>query len=133
MRDKFVFEWKVESDSVYAGAADAGRGFLRFLRLAEGENGLLPLWWSPAKSAGCEALGMKAGWSSLARPITKVEVLEHYDNPAMAMHMRMFVVQVYSCELEGQDGSGALETGLKVENGELIGMLFNIVLLQPFS
>lgn len=76
---------------------------------------------------------MKAGWSSLARPITKVEVLEHYDNPAMAMHMRMFAVQVYSCELEGQDGSGALETGLKVENGELIGMLFNIVLLQPFS
>lgn len=52
----------------------------------------------------------------------------------MAMHMRMFAVQVYSCELEGQDGSGALETGLKVEVGELIGMmLFNIVLPQPFS
>lgn len=75
-----MFEWKVESDSVYAGAADAGRGFLRFLRLAEGENGLLPLWWSPAKSAECEALGMKAGWSSLARPITKMEVLSTTTN-----------------------------------------------------
>ena len=117
MEDNYNLEGDADTDSIYGGAANGQRGFRQFLRLAEKRPGLLPSWWSPAKAAACEDLGMRNGWSSLSRRIDKSGVGEHYGNPNMPMQLRMFAEQVYGRGPAGQSGAGMRKVQMMAEAG----------------
>lgn len=89
---------------LYGGAADGRVRFVRFLDLAESRTGLLPSWWSTAKREGCIMVGSEAGWSSLAREVSKGELIEHFGNSLMPMQLRLFGEQVYGRGPGGQSG-----------------------------
>jgi len=117
MEDNFNLEGDRARDSVYGGAADGRVGFTRFLTLAESRNGLLPPWWSKEKAEECMALGLsnEAGWSSLARKITKSQVIEHYGNDLMPMQLRLFGEQVYGRGPGGQSGEMIIMMQMQTE------------------
>jgi mitochondrial splicing suppressor protein 51 len=117
MEDNYNLEGKADDDSIYSGAPNGGRGFQRFLRLAEKRNGLLPLWWSQEKAAECMSVGLNDEWSSLACAIEKSDVAEHYGNPLMPMQLRMFGEQVYGRGPGGQSGAGMRQMQMMSERG----------------
>jgi splicing suppressor protein 51 len=119
VEDDYKLEGDADADSIYGGASDGRQGFRRFLRLAEKRRGLLPSWWSPEKAAECEAVGIKAGWSSLSSAIEKSDVTAHYGSPTMPMQLRMLGEQVYGRGPGGQSGAGMRRIQMMQENGEM--------------
>ena len=117
--DDYNLEGIAPADSIYGGAQDGQQGFRRFLRLAQGNEGLLPPWWSQENSAECEAVGTNAGWSSLASEIQKSDIMEHYGNPKMPMQLRILGEQVYGRGPGGQGGATAVQFGMMAETGEM--------------
>lgn len=118
MEDDYTFEGEADTDSIYGGASDGGRGFQRFLTLAKSKGGLLPSWWSEEKTSECIQLGMRnTGWSSLATPVEKSDIVEHYGDPVMPMQMRMFGEQVYGRGPGGQSGAGMMKMQMVMEGG----------------
>jgi mitochondrial splicing suppressor protein 51 len=82
-------------------------GFQQFLVLAKQRPNFLPAWWDDEAAAQCQAFGTESGaaWYNLERRVTKGEVNEHYDNPLMAMQLRMLGEVVYERGPGGQDGT----------------------------
>jgi splicing suppressor protein 51 len=117
MEDNFNLEGEADSDGVYGGAPDGRQGFRRFLRLAETRPGLLPSWWSQEKAAECEAVGARAGWSSLSSAVEKADVIKHYGNPEMPMQLRVFGEQVYGRGPGGQGSATLLAMQMMAERG----------------
>jgi splicing suppressor protein 51 len=116
MEDNFTLEGDRDRDSVYGGAADGRVGFQRFLRLAEVKDGLLPSWWSKEKGDECVALGLSNGpWSSLAKKVTKSELIQHYGNSLMPMQLRLFGEQVYGRGPGGQSGEMIIMMQMQAE------------------
>lgn len=126
VEDDYKFGGEVDNDSLYGGAQDGRRGFRRFLRLAEKQGRLLPLWWSREKAAECEAVGMSRGWSSLAAAVEKSDIIEHYGNPVMPMQLRMFGEQVYGSGPGGQSGASMRQIQMMAEKGEMHASVLNM-------
>jgi len=118
MEDNFTLEGGRDRDSIYGGAADGRVGFQRFLELAEAKDGLLPSWWSKEKADDCVSLGLSNGpWSSLAKKVTKSELIEHYGNSVMPMQLRLFGEQVYGRGPGGQSGEMIIMMQMQAEKG----------------
>ncbi|KAJ5811949.1 hypothetical protein N7474_008250 [Penicillium riverlandense] len=61
MDDNWTRHLQTESDNIYGGAPNSCASFLRFLRLVESRDNLLPAWWSPEKADECMA--SRNGWN----------------------------------------------------------------------
>jgi mitochondrial splicing suppressor protein 51 len=104
--DNVNLEGIKDKGSVYKSAQNSLQPFKKFLGLAASRQGLLPSWWSDAKRAKCEQLGLNEGWSSLARKVTKLKIIERYGDDRFPMQLRMLGEVVYQRGPGGQDGTG---------------------------
>ena len=119
MEDEYVFHGNADLDCIYGGAPDSRKGFRRFLRLTENKRELLPQWWSPEKAKTCVAFGLRPvnGWSSLAHPVEKADVLDHYKDPSFPMQLRMFGEQVWGTGPARQSGTTMMQQMMQFERG----------------
>lgn len=130
MEDDYNLEGEADVDSIYGGAEHGGRGFQRFLSLAQSRRGLLPSWWSEEKASECMRLGIRnSGWSSLSSAVEKSDIVEHYGSPVMPMQLRMLGEQVYGRGPGGQPGAGMMKMQMMMEGGES-GMHFSSMSLR---
>ncbi|KAI8602168.1 putative MYND domain protein [Dissophora ornata] len=125
--DDYKYGGDADTNSIYGGAPDGREGFLKFLVLAENQRALLPSWWSKEKANECVTLGMeKEGWSSLANPAEKADLVEHYGDPLMPMQLRMFGEQVYGTGPGGMSGAAMLQAQMMGESGRSYTSTFGV-------
>ncbi|KAK8194242.1 hypothetical protein M8818_007430 [Zalaria obscura] len=120
--DNYKFGGENTPGSVYAEDDEETSlpAFRKFLRLAEGRNGLLPSWWSPEKAEKCVERGTKAipDWFSLQYAPEKDDISDYYNDMWMPMQMRMFGEQVYGRGPGGESGAEMREMMMQCENGD---------------
>ncbi|KAG0208394.1 hypothetical protein BGX28_000612, partial [Mortierella sp. GBA30] len=119
LEDDYKFEGDADIDSIYGGCANSSVGFMRFLRLAEKRQGLLPSWWSQSKAEECLRQGMGGGWSSLAVCIEKQDIIEHYEDSLMPMQLRMLGEQICLRGPGGMCGTDMLKFQVQAEANNL--------------
>ncbi|PWY83793.1 putative MYND domain protein [Aspergillus sclerotioniger CBS 115572] len=135
MEDRYVFFGDADLDCIYGGAPHSGKEFRRFLRLTEGHPGLLPEWWSSENAMECMAFGLRPpnGWSSLAHPVEKADVIDHHKDPSFPMQLRMFGEQVWGMGPAGLPGAVMMQQMMQVERGEGVMILENHASAMRFA
>ena len=84
-----------EKRGLYAGK-DPTEDFGRFLNLVESRRGLLPGWWSPETREACETMAMDGTqWAHIGRTVTKMSVIEHYEDSKTPMSLRLLAEKIY--------------------------------------
>jgi splicing suppressor protein 51 len=127
VEDDYKYAGEVEEDCVYGGAPNSYEPFKRFLRKAEGRDGLLPSWWSSAKAKACLEYGKNKGnWSDLCCAIEKHDVTEHYGDNLMPMKLRMLGEQILGTGPGGQSGAGMMQLQMQVERGSMMSSSLDI-------
>lgn len=132
VEDDYTMDGDVDDDSIYGGAPDGRRGLRRFVARAAARGRtrpvpLLPPWWSPAKMAACERLGMNDGapiesgaeWSDLRCAVEKSDVIEHYGDARFPMQLRMFAEAVNGRGPGGSNGTAMRKMMVVMESGQV--------------
>ncbi|OCT45633.1 putative MYND domain protein [Cladophialophora carrionii] len=131
VEDDYVFAGHVEEDCIYGGAPDSYKPFQRFLRKAEGRDGLLPSWWTSANAKACLEYGKDPrNWSDLCCAIEKHDVTEHYGDNLMPMKLRMLGEQILGTGPGGQSGAAMMQLQTQAERGSML--LSHLELSQMF-
>jgi len=84
--------------------------FNRYLDKAE-RKGVLPTWWNTEKRRACEEYGFDdSNWSDLKCAVEKSDIIEHYGNGMMPMHLRMVAEEVEGSNVMGQPAGAGLRS-----------------------
>jgi splicing suppressor protein 51 len=127
VEDKYSIEGDVDADSIYSGISSGVPGFKRFLRVTERKTGLLPEWWSPAKSQECVALASgQHNDYNVDHAIEKSDIIQHYGDRLMPMQLRMLGEQVYGTGPGGQTGAAMIQMLMMAEAGSGDMKMMNI-------
>jgi len=118
--DEYSLDGNIMSGSVYDGDRNTSEeAFRTFLRKAQQTSGLLPLWWTDAKSEECTSYGLRQGHGfSLACAVEKPDVQEAWKDNQMPMKLRLLAEKVYGNTPGGHKGDAMLQLMMTTENGQ---------------